>query len=285
MKASDLLAEGTRRIEAARIENPIGDARQLLMHVTGWTRTGLAADPDRAVDDGVAGAFRALVGRRADREPLSHLIGRRGFWTLELEVGRDVLDPRPDSETLIEAALDRFPERTAPLSVLDLGVGSGCLLLSFLAERPNATGVGVDLSPAALAVARRNAMSTGIADRVGLVCGCWGRGIERRFDLILCNPPYIESGVIGGLAPEVSCHEPRLALDGGADGFAAYRAVAPEIARLLDPQGAAIVEAGAGQIDGIVALFAGEGLACCGQRKDLGGVARAGIFQPAPALS
>lgn len=278
MKATSLLAEGTRRLGAAGVENPAGDARLILLHAAGWTRNDLAVDPERPVGKIAANTFLSLVDRRAAREPLSHLTGRRGFWTLDFEVGRDVLDPRPDSESLIEAALDLFPAQDAAIRVLDLGVGSGCLLLSVLAERPHATGIGVDLSPGALAVARVNAEASGLSSRAEFAIGSWGQGIDGQFDLVLCNPPYIESGAIDALAPEVSRYEPVLALDGGPDGLDAYRAVAPDIFRLLAPGGAAVVEAGAGQMDEIANLFACAGLCERERRTDLGGIPRAGVF-------
>ena len=276
---AELLRQVAQLLRTADIETAAGDARLLMAQATGLSHSQLVTDPDRKITSDAARSLAELVERRRAREPMSHLTGRRGFWSLEFAVGPAVLDPRPDTETLVEAALNLFPDRQAALSVLDLGTGSGCLLLSFLTEREGAWGVGVDFSPEALAVAIRNAVDSGLGDRARFLCGDWGQAIEGRFDLILCNPPYIESGAIEGLAPEVANFEPRLALDGGVGGYDSYWAVAPEIARLLARGGAAVVEAGAGQMPEIARIFGASGLAFQEARNDLGGVARAGIFR------
>ena len=280
-----LLREVARLLSTANIENAAGEARLLVAHATGLTRTDLVAQPDKKISPETATLLAALVERRMAREPMSHLIGRRGFWTLEFAVGPAVLDPRPDSETLVEAALDQFPDKLTAMSVLDLGTGSGCLLLSVLSERPSAWGMGIDLSSDALAVAARNAADAELGGRARFLCGNWGQAIAGSFDLILCNPPYIQSGEIEGLAPEVANFEPYLALDGGISGYDAYREVGPEIARLLAPDGAAVVEAGAGQMSEIARLFSASALRVQEVRKDLGGIERAAIFRPGPPLT
>lgn len=273
-----VLLDAARQLSAADIENAAREARLLVAMATGLSQASLIADPDQVLAADAAARLAALVERRKAHEPMSHLIGRRGFWTLEVEVGPAVLDPRPDSETLIEAALDLFPDETAPLSVLDLGTGTGCLLLSVLGERQQAWGVGVDRSPDALAVAARNAVTAGVETRARFICGDWGQGVDGVFDLILCNPPYIRSESIMGLAPEIVNFEPRLALDGGLSGFDCYRAIAPDIARLLAADGVAVVEAGAGQMEEIAVLFGAADLVLQEVRRDLGGVERAGVF-------
>ncbi|MFT5440313.1 MAG: release factor glutamine methyltransferase [Alphaproteobacteria bacterium] len=284
-KLPAVLKEVSRLLRTVDIENAAGEARLLVAHATGLTRTDLLAHQDKEIIPEAVASLAALVQRRMAHEPMSHLLGRRGFWTLEFEVGPVVLDPRPDSETLVEAALDLFPNTQAAISVLDLGTGSGCLLLSVLAERAAAWGVGVDVSPDALAVAARNATDAELEGRARFVCSDWGRAIEGPFDLILCNPPYIQSGAIEGLAPEVAKFEPHLALDGGVSGYDAYGAIGPEIARLLRSDGAAVVEAGAGQMPEIARLFSKSGLALQEVRSDLGGIGRAGIFRPGPPLT
>ncbi len=229
----------------------------------------VAGYPEREVPE--PAVFEALIARRERREPLSHLTGRREFWSLELETGPATLDPRPDSETLIEAALDVVEDRADPLSVLDLGTGTGCLLLAILHELPRAAGVGIDASPEALAVARRNATHLGLASRARFEEGDWGRALQRPFDLILCNPPYIPTAQISQLEPEVAEYEPRIALDGGPDGLDSYRAVMPDIARILTPRGAAVLEFGAGQGAAVGQIVAGAELAVAGVYRDLAG--------------
>ncbi len=257
----------------AGLDNPRREARLLLAHATGLDPAALLRDRDRVVD---APGFDALVARRAAREPLALITGHQGFWTLDLAVSADTLIPRADSETLIEAALAAFPDRSAVRRVLDLGTGTGCLLLAALTEFPGAWGVGVDLSPAAAALARRNAQATGLAARCAVLAGDWASALGgARFDLVLSNPPYIAAAEIAGLMPEVARHEPRRALDGGADGLDAYRRILGALPDLLAPGGIAILELGAGQEADVAALAQAAGLAPEPARPDLGGVARA----------
>jgi len=178
-----------------------------------------------------------LLARRAAREPLALILGRREFWSLDFAVSPATLIPRPESETLVEAAVAAFADRAPPRRVLDLGTGTGCLLLAALAEFPGAFGIGVDRAEAAAALAARNAASLRLADRVAIVCGNWADALDAGFDLVLCNPPYIRTGDLHGLMPEVARYEPASALDGGTDGFAAFRRVMPELPRLLDAAG------------------------------------------------
>lgn len=273
MTPSTLVAAWTharRVLEAAGVETPIIDARLLLQAAAGVGRVDIVTDPQRALPEGAWARLEALLTRRIAREPVAYILGAQGFWTLDLLVGPDVLIPRPDTEALVRAALDASAHIAAP-RVLDLGVGSGAVLLAILAERPEATGVGIDVSPAALKVAQANGERVGVAGRVEWREGRWTEGLEPAFDLIVSNPPYIPSGDIAGLQPEVAQHEPHLALDGGPDGLDAYRAIFPEFARLLSPMGAFAVEIGIGQADDVTALAVDAGLEPRGRVRDLGG--------------
>ena len=275
IKAVDALHKAACRLAQAGIEEPRREARLLAAHLLGLA-DGQMVDRDAMLD---AAAWDAMVARRAAREPLAFITGRQGFWTLDLEVSPDTLIPRPDSETLIEAALAAFPERDAVRCVLDLGTGTGCLLLAALSEFPTAFGIGVDLSPGAAALARRNAASNGLGARSAFVAGSWSDAIRQRFDLVLCNPPYIESAEVPRLMPEVAIHEPARALDGGADGLDAYRLLATRMADLLAPGALAIFEIGAGQQAQVAALARAAGASQVWSRTDLGGHARALCMQ------
>ena len=248
-----------RRLEAAGVDSPVIDARLLVEAAAGATRVDIITDPHRALSDEQTEALEAYVARRERREPVSHILGRKGFWKIMVGVTRDVLTPRPDTETLVDLALKNFPEGRV-FSILDLGVGSGAILLAILAERPGAKGLGVDVSEEALAVARENAANLGLAGRVALLRGDWTQGLaEASFDLVVSNPPYIPTADIEGLQPEVSRYEPRLALDGGRDGLDAYRILAPEILRVVKPGGRFLVEIGFDQADAVQTLFKAAG--------------------------
>ena len=250
------------------------DARLLVCAALGIDHVALVRDPDAALGERAA-QVAAFAQRRLAREPVSRILGRREFWGLRLDVTPDVLDPRADSETLVEAALAALPDRAAPLRFLDLGTGSGALLCALLHEYPNASGVGTDLSPAGCAVAAANLATLGLAGRGEIVCGDWGAGLEERFDLVVSNPPYIESAAVATLALEVRAHDPRLSLDGGGDGLDCYRAILRQLPRLLAPGGRGVLEAGAGQAAAIAALAAAEGFDIVELRHDIGGTARA----------
>lgn len=265
------LAAAVQRL-AAVSETPRLDAELLMAHALGVERDALLlGDPDWSAP----ATFDALVQRRLAHEPVAYIIGRRDFWTIRLEVGPDVLVPRPDSETLIEAAVDHFGGR-GPETVLDLGTGPGTLILAALAQWPEARGMGVDASPEALAYAERNAAALGLADRATFRQGDWAEGLDGCFDLILCNPPYIEASA--ALPPDVAEWEPAGALYAGADGLDAYRLLAPQIAGLLAPGGIACVEIGLGQRDPVAALFAAQGFTI-ETRADLSGIERALILR------
>jgi release factor glutamine methyltransferase len=267
----EALAAAARRLAGAGIDGAATDARLLVQEVTGLSRQALLRSPAHRLTAAETSQLVALIARRAEREPLSHILGRREFWSLEFWVTRACLDPRPDSETVVEAALARLADPARSLRVLDFGTGSGCLLLALLSELPLATGIGVDASDAALAVARENAERLGLSRRAQFVAGDWGRGVGGAFDAIVANPPYIARADIDALAPEVARHEPRLALDGGPDGLDAYRALLPDIARLLAPAGFAAIEIGAGQRAAVAGLAESAGLVCADAKRDLAG--------------
>jgi release factor glutamine methyltransferase len=273
------LCQAGQVLRAAAIESPRLEARLLLGHAMGATPEALLRDPGAPVPAEAASRFRAALAARLDAVPVAHILGTQGFWTLDLAVSPATLIPRPDSESLVDAALDAFPDAGAKLRVLDLGTGTGCLLLAVLAERPHAFGVGVDLVPGAAALAAGNAARNGVADRAAFLAGDWAASLSGRFDLVLSNPPYIESAAIAGLMPEVARHEPRSALDGGADGLAAYRHLAAILPGLLAPGGVAVLELGAGQRKAVEALARGAGLVPSGCRTDLGGIERALVLR------
>jgi release factor glutamine methyltransferase len=260
MKVREAIAAAAERLgesETSRL-----DAELLMAHALGVSRGDLLLN---RLDDPAPDSFEALVARRLAHEPIAYITGRRAFWTIELEVGPGVLVPRPDSETLIEAAIAHFGDRT-PKRILDLGTGPGTLLLAALDRWPEATGLGVDASAEALAYARRNAVP-----RAEFRLGDWGEGIDERFDLILCNPPYVEAGA--ALPPDVSRWEPGAALFAGPDGLDAYRVLAPRLASLLAPKGAICVEIGAGQLISATSFFAAQGFTI-ESRRDLRGIER-----------
>jgi len=270
------------RLKAAGVDSPVIDARLLVEAATGAVRADLLADPHRPLADAQLEALEGLMERRARREPMSHILGRKGFWSLMLKVTPDVLTPRPETELLVDLALEAFPP-TARFSVLDLGVGSGAILLAILAERPGARGLGIDISEEALAVARDNAASLDLAGRAAFLRGDWTAGLaEGGFDLVVANPPYIPSGEIAGLEPEVREHEPMIALDGGPDGLGPYRRLAPEILRMLKPGGRFAVEVGEGQAPAVSALFGRAGAADVGTRNDLAGRMRVVLGTKSP---
>jgi release factor glutamine methyltransferase len=220
-----------------------------------------------------------MTRRRLAGEPVTRILGKRHFWSLELKVTPDVLDPRADSETLVEAVLRQVGDRRkAPLQILDLGTGSGALLLSLLAECPNACGIGVDVSPAACEVARHNALVHGLEERAEIRSGHWTEGLDRRFDVVVSNPPYIPSGELRSLDRAVRDHDPALALDGGPDGLDAYRSIIARAPDVLAPGGILALELGIHQAASVGALAAQGGLTVIDLRRDLAGIERAMVL-------
>lgn len=261
MNATAALAEATRRL-AGTSDTPRLDAELLMAHALGVDRERLLLDPPHGA---APAAFGGLIERRLRREPVAYIIGKRAFWTIELLVGPGVLIPRPDSETLIEAAIAHFGGR-APGSILDMGVGSGALLLAALSEWPEAIGLGVDQSGAALATAAANAERLGMAGRARIEPGNWDVAMAGAFDLVLCNPPYIETGA--DLPRDVADYEPASALFAGKDGLDDYRRIAPALR--LPPGGVACIEIGATQASAVRTLFEVVGFTTK-IRKDLAG--------------
>jgi release factor glutamine methyltransferase len=242
--------DGAKRLVGVA-DNPRLEARLLLAHAVGATRNDLIRDPARVID--IVG-YQALLSRRAMHEPLALIVGHREFWSMEFTVSPATLVPRPDSETLIEAAVATFAGRPGPRRILDLGTGTGCLLLALLSEFPRAFGVGLDLTPSAAALAKANASRHGLTNRSAFLAGNWADAISGRFDLVISNPPYIPGPEIETLMPEVALHEPRRALDGGEDGYDAYRAILPCITALLETNGIAILELGHSQANYVSSL-------------------------------
>jgi release factor glutamine methyltransferase len=271
MTVAEALRQGAAVLAAAGVDNPALDARLLLAHAMRVDQATLLRDRDAPAPPG----YETLLSRRAAREPLAFITGRQGFWTLELEVSPETLIPRADSETLVEAVLaaGRQVHR-----VLDIGTGTGCLLLALLSEFPEAWGLGVDLSPAAATLAARNARALGLDARAAFAAADWAAPVAGRFDVVVSNPPYIPASDIAGLMPEVAAFEPRRALDGGADGLDAYRALLAALPSVLAPGGLGVFELGAGQGRAVAALAAAAGFSTA-LRADLGGIPRALLLE------
>lgn len=270
-------------LTAAGIDNARFEARLLLAQASGLTIEQLVARGTDEVPPAVVETARSLAARRVRREPMAYILGEREFWGLPFKVSPAVLVPRPDSETLIEAVLSLMPDRTRAWRILDLGLGSGCLLLTLLREYPRAQGVGLEASADALGIAQENAQALGVADRARLIASDWRQPgwveallevVGGPFDLVVSNPPYIASAAVAKLMPEVSSFEPRLALDGGADGFDAYHALIAAGPRLVTAGGFMAIEVGEGQAPEIARLFAASGLRPQAPWKDLGGIDR-----------
>ena len=266
------------RFRQAGIDSAETDARLLMAHALGIDRAELIANGERALTLEQTKSIDALAERRLKHEPVARIFGRKEFWSLSLQISPAVLVPRPETETVIEAALDalvRDARQMERLHILDIGTGSGALLLALLSELPNATGTGTDISTAALEVARGNAERSDFATRCTFVACDIAAGVRGPFDLIVSNPPYVAHGEIASLAPEVRDYDPALALDGGADGLNGYRAIAAQARGLLAPGGMLIVELGMGQEEAVRALFTKAGLFVAAARHDLAGIPRA----------
>lgn len=273
--AQRLMAEAFR---LAGIDSPDADARLLLGHALQADRARLLAESGRQLSAREVEVVQVLAARRLKREPVSRILGRKEFWSLMLQVSDAVLVPRPETETIVEQALDlvaRDGLRNEPLRILDIGTGSGALLLALLAELKEATGIGTDISMAAIEVARGNAERNKLGTRARFVCCNLAGGVSGPFDLIVSNPPYIARAEIATLDPEVRAYDPELALDGGADGLDFYRAIAREAPRLMAPGGHLVVELGAGQDAAVASLFETAGLITGPARADLAGIPRA----------
>lgn len=256
-------------IDSARI-----DGRVLLCSALGIDHASLVRDPDLPLGP-EAGRVVSFAARRLRREPVSRIIGHREFWRARFKIADGVLDPRPETETLVEAVLGHAARRPREnWRILDLGIGSGAILCSLLQSLPGSSGAGVDISSAACAIARDNLAALGLASRAAVVCGDWGNAFRGRFDIVVSNPPYVASGAIASLEPEVRDHDPHLALDGGEDGLAAYREIIPALPGLLAPGGLIALELGAGQHRSVISLLSGKFDAPVEIRLDLNGQRR-----------
>ncbi len=268
-----LLAEGRRRLAVSGSATPALDARLLLQHVAGLSHEEIVSSPSREVAAGAE--FRELIARRERHEPVSRILGTREFYGRVFNVTRAVLDPRPETEIVVEEAL-RLGQPDA--RILDLGTGSGAIIVTLLAEWPGATGVATDVSPAALAVAGDNARRLLGSGRLRFSQGNWFEGVVGEFDLIVSNPPYIAHADLGGLPPDVRDFDPGVALDGGADGLAAYRQIAGPARAHLSGHGLILVEIGAGQKREVEAIFRLAGFALVADKTDLAGHVRCLAF-------
>ena len=260
------------------VEAPELDAGIIVGHALGLDRAALAAQSRRPLAPEEADAIAALSARRLAREPVARILGRKEFWGLPFKLNAETLLPRPESETVVEAALaaiDGESRRSCALRIADLGTGSGALLLALLSELPSAYGIGTDISLAALQCARDNAAALGLSGRASFVACDYGSALNGTFDLLVSNPPYVARADIAGLPAEVRDFDPRRALDGGPDGLAGYRAIPSQARRLLAPGGVLVLELGRGQLGAVSAIFAAAGLAPAAPRHDLGGIARA----------
>ncbi|HTV34151.1 MAG TPA: peptide chain release factor N(5)-glutamine methyltransferase [Methylocella sp.] len=265
----------------AGIESATLDARLLLCAALKIDHASLLRNPLLPLGAGAA-VLSALAARRLAGEPVSRILGFREFWDARFKITPAVLDPRPESETLIEAALEHATDRSANWRILDLGTGSGMLLASLLLGLPHAFGVGVDISPAACQLAKANLATFGLLSRSHVICGDWGASLKGEFDLILTNPPYVATGSIAQLAPEVRDYDPHLALDGGEDGLAAYRALIPGLNERLAPGGLIAIELGEGQYASVQKLLAGHFAESARAKLDLDGKRRVMVLRKAP---
>lgn len=271
------------QFRGAGLDSPELDARLLVGHVLGLDHAALAAQSGRTLGVAEMEAIAAVATRRLAHEPVARIVGSKEFWGLPLRLNAETLVPRPETETVVEAALDALGRgRQRAMRVADLGTGSGALLLALLSELPSAFGVGTDLSLPALDCARHNAAALGLDARASFVACDYAAALKPPFDLVVANPPYVARGDIVTLAPEVGLFDPPRALDGGVDGLDAYRAIASDMQRLLSPQGLLVLELGAGQRDAVIELFAAAGLAPGPCRHDLSGIARALLVRPLP---
>jgi release factor glutamine methyltransferase len=280
MAAGDAVRQATRVLQQAGIDSAARDARLLVAAAAGLSTLDLLVEPERQLPGEAAAMLAAMLDRRQFREPVSRILGHKGFFGRDFELSPEVLDPRPDTETLVDAALSIAAEEgwtEAPIRILDIGTGSGCLLVTLLAELPQATGLGTDVSGPALAVAQANARRHGVEQRAAWRCARSLAGVDGRFDLVVSNPPYIASGEIDRLEPEVRQFDPRMALDGGDDGLAVYREILAGIPH-IDLSGWVLFEVGAGQarlVDNLMCeMLPGEKCSARWTYCDLAGQAR-----------
>ncbi len=284
---AQLLDEAAALLAAAGFPDPRRQARRLLAAALELSPAGLLAQSERVLAAGEIARSRAMLARMAAGEPLSRILGRREFWGLEFALSEATFDPRPESETIVAAVRERLQGDGRGRRFLDLGTGCGCLVLALLSEFPEALGVGVDIAEAAVRTARDNARALGLADRALFLVGDWAQALAGRFDAVVANPPYIATAALADLPPAVARYDPRRALDGGADGLAAYRVLAAAVPALLRPGGLFACEVGQGQAQAVAAILAASGLAVETPLRDLAGIERVilarGGDSPVPA--
>jgi release factor glutamine methyltransferase len=269
-----LVALSADALSAAGFEDPRRQARRLVASALAITPAYLFGHPNQAVDEAQTSRVRAILTRVLDHEPLSRILGQREFWGLPFLLSAETFDPRPETESVVEAVLKRVPDRQVPHRILDLGTGTGCLLLALLSELPSSTGIGIDIAEGAVRTAACNASSLRLSCRAFFIVGDWGRAVSERFDVIVANPPYIASPDLRLLPREVACYDPWRALDGGRQGLAAHGAIAADLPRLLAPDGIFVTEVGAGQVDAVAGMLKASGLVFGGIESDLSGTAR-----------
>ncbi len=267
-----MLKTASAQLSDSGIESPMLDARLLLSHYLKIPVEKIIIG-DFSLTKAQQNEYQKLIARRKAGEPVAYIIGKKEFYGREFKVTKDTLIPRPDSETIIDAALKYFP-RESRVKILDLGVGTGCLLLTLLKEFPHSSGFGVDISAATLIITRENSVNLGLGDRAEFVSGCWGEGLNGKFGLIVSNPPYIRKSDFANLAPEVKNFEPHIALDGGADGVSCYREILPQVARMLAGDGFALIEIGKNQKPDLVEIINKNNLSLVAAHKDLAGIER-----------
>lgn len=269
-----IFRDAARQLEDAGVDNPILDARILVCNALGIERSQMTAEATRVLTQEETASIKALIGRRCRREPIGRILGTREFWSLPFNLNDATLEPRPDSETLVELVVKEFANHS-DLDILDAGTGTGCLLLAILHELPEATGVGVDIAPNAVDQARDNANNLGLQARAAFRISDWLDNIVAdRFDLIISNPPYVKSGDIPTLMPEVRNYDPKTALDGGADGLEAYRQLIPQLSERLKPKGTVIFEIGQGQATAVSELLVQNQFKDITLHMDLSGIER-----------
>jgi len=274
-----------REFREGGLDTPELDARIIVGHALGLDHTALAAQSSGRLAAEEAGAIAALSARRLAREPVARILGRKEFWGLPLKVNAETLLPRPETETVVEAALaalDCEHRKSPALRIVDLGTGSGALLLALLSELPSACGIGTDISYAALLCARDNAAALGLSARASFVACDYATALRGPVDVLVSNPPYVARADIAGLQAEVRDFDPPRALDGGPDGLDGYRAIAPHAARLLAPDGILVLELGQGQLGPVTSILAAAALAPVAPRYDLAGIARALVLRALP---